>query len=233
VLLAVDDLYVRYGAAEVVHGLSLTVEAGEVVALLGANGAGKTTTLRAVSGLVRPSAGRVLVDGRVVSGAPPHAVVAAGVGHVPEGRRVFARMTVRENLEMGAYARGGARAADLARVTALFPVLAARSEQLAGTLSGGEQQMLAVARALMGRPRLLLLDEPSMGLAPQVVEELFAVLGGLSADGTAVLLVEQDVELALTVAARGVVLQSGRAVLAGSADELRRADAVAAAYLGG
>jgi branched-chain amino acid transport system ATP-binding protein len=236
VLLEVEDLSARYGDVEVLHAVSLSVAAGEVVALLGANGAGKTTTLRAVSGLVRASAGRVRVDGRVLAGTRPHAVVAAGVGHVPEGRRVFARMTARENLEMGAYSRGSAdrdTAADLERVHSLFPVLAERSGQLAGTLSGGEQQMLAVGRALMGRPRLLLLDEPSMGLAPQVVETLFAVIGRVHEDGTAVLLVEQDAVLALTVAARAVVLENGRVVLTGSAADLRGAEGVAAAYLGG
>jgi branched-chain amino acid transport system ATP-binding protein len=177
VLLAVEDLVVRYGDAPVLHGVSLSVGAGEVVALLGANGAGKTTTLRAVSGLVRTVGRAGAARRRVVSGERPPTIVAAGVGHVPEGRRVFARMTVRENLEMGAYAREGPGADDLDRVHELFPVLAERSGQAAGTLSGGEQQMLAVGRALMGRPRLLLLDEPSMGLAPQVVEQLFAVIG--------------------------------------------------------
>ena len=232
VLLEIDDLRVRYGVADVLSGISLTVGAGEVVALLGANGAGKTTSLRAVSGLVRPAAGAVRLDGMPLSGRAPHDVVAAGVGHVPEGRRVFARMTVRENLVMGAYGRGGPRSEDLDRVCTLFPVLAERIDQPAGTLSGGEQQMLAIGRALMGRPRVLLLDEPSLGLAPQVVETVYAVLAGLHAEGTAVLLVEQDVELALSVAARAYVLAAGRVVLSGDAADLRDDPRMEAAYLG-
>jgi branched-chain amino acid transport system ATP-binding protein len=232
VLLQVEGLSVRYGAVPVLHEVGLEVAEGEAVALLGANGAGKTTTLRAVSGLVRPSAGSVRLDGRLLSGRPPHEAVAAGVGHVPEGRRVFARMTVAENLAMGAYARGRPDPADLARVHALFPVLAERAGQDAGTLSGGEQQMLALGRALMGRPRLLLLDEPSLGLAPQVVETVLAAVGSLVADGTAVLLVEQDVGLALGLAGRAHVLATGRVVLSGRAADLRDDPRVAAAYLG-
>ena len=231
-LLRVEGLSARYGAVPVLHEVDLEVAAGEAVALLGANGAGKTTTLRAISGLVRPSAGAVRVDGRLLSGRPPHEAVAAGVGHVPEGRRVFARMTVAENLAMGAYVRGRPDPADLARVHALFPVLAERSGQLAGTLSGGEQQMLALGRALMGRPRLLLLDEPSLGLAPQVVETVLAAVTSLVADGTAVLLVEQDVGLALGDAAGAHVLATGRMVLSGRAADLRDDPRVAAAYLG-
>jgi branched-chain amino acid transport system ATP-binding protein len=233
VLLEVEDLRVRYGQVEVLSGLGVAVGAGEVVALLGANGAGKTTTLRAVSGLVRPAGGDVRLDGRSLVGRAPHEVVAAGVGHVPEGRRVFARMTVRENLAMGAYGRVRPGAADFARVHALFPVLAERAQQLAGTLSGGEQQMLALGRALMGRPRVLLLDEPSLGLAPQMVEVLYAVVAALPQDGTAVLLVEQDVALALSVASRACVLATGRLVLSGAAAELRDDARVEAAYLGG
>jgi branched-chain amino acid transport system ATP-binding protein len=233
VLLEVEDLRVRYGRSEVLSGVSLTVGAGEVVALLGANGAGKTTTLRAVSGLVRPSGGAVRLDGRLLSGRAPHDLVAAGVAHVPEGRRIFARMSVWENLAMGAYRRTGPTAADVDRVHALFPVLAARAEQAAGTLSGGEQQMLAIGRALMARPRVLLLDEPSLGLAPQVVQTVFAAVAALRQDGTAVLLVEQDVALALTVAARAHVLATGRVVLSGEAASLRDDARVEAAYLGG
>ena len=233
VLLEVEDLRVRYGAVEVLSGVGLSVAAGEVVALLGANGAGKTTTLRAVSGLVRPAGGDVRLDGRSLVGREPHQVVAAGVGHVPEGRRVFARMSVRENLAMGAYGRARPGAADVARVHALFPVLAERAEQPAGTLSGGEQQMLALGRALMGRPRVLLLDEPSLGLAPQVVQTVFAVITALREDGTGVLLVEQDVGLALSVAARACVLATGRVVLSGAAADLRGDARVESAYLGG
>ena len=233
VLLEVEDLRVRYGAVEVLTGVSVSVGPGEVVALLGANGAGKTTTLRAVSGLVRPAGGDVRLDGRSLVGRPPHEVVAAGIGHVPEGRRVFARMSVRENLAMGAYGHARPGAAEFARVHALFPVLAERSGQLAGTLSGGEQQMLALGRALMGRPRVLLLDEPSLGLAPQVVQTVFAVISALPSEGTAVLLVEQDVALALSVAARASVLATGRVALSGDAADLRDDARVEAAYLGG
>ncbi len=232
-LLEVEDLRVRYGAVEVLSGVVLSVAAGEVVALLGANGAGKTTTLRAVSGLVRPAGGDIRLDGRSLVGRGPHEVVAAGVGHVPEGRRVFARMSVRENLAMGAYGRARPGDADFARVHALFPVLAERAEQAAGTLSGGEQQMLALGRALMGRPRVLLLDEPSLGLAPQVVQTVFAVIEALQEDGTAVLIVEQDVGLALSVAARACVLATGRVVLSGAAADLRNDARVETAYLGG
>jgi branched-chain amino acid transport system ATP-binding protein len=233
VLLQVEGLSARYGAVPVLHQVDLDVDAGEAVALLGANGAGKTTTLRAVSGLVRPSAGTVRLGGRVLSGRPPHEAVAAGVGHVPEGRRLFARMTVAENLAMGAYARRRPDPADLARVHALFPVLQERAAQLAGTLSGGEQQMVALGRALMGRPRLLLLDEPALGRAPQVVETVLAAVTSLVADGTAVLLVEQDVGLALGVASRAHVLATGRVVLSGRSEDLRDDPRLAAAYLGG
>jgi branched-chain amino acid transport system ATP-binding protein len=200
--LEVAGLRVRHGAFEAVVGIDLAVDSGEVVALLGTNGAGKTTTLRAVSGLVPVASGQVRLDGLRLNRLPPHQVVAAGVAHVPEGRRVFARMTVRENLEVGAYVdRRGAPAARQ-RVEARFPILGERRDQLAGTLSGGEQQQLALGRALMSSPRVLLLDEPSTGLAPQAVEAVLEVVADLARDGVAVLLVEQDVGLALDVAAR-------------------------------
>ena len=231
--LEVDGLRVRYGAQEAVSGISFDVGAGEVVALLGANGAGKTTTLRAVSGLLRPSAGEVRLDGRRLDLLAAHDVVAAGVAHVPEGRRVFARMTVEENLELGGYTdRRGMRSA-LDRVLALLPVLAERRAQLAGTLSGGEQQLLALGRALMSSPRVLLLDEPSTGLAPQAVEAVLAVVAARAAEGTAVLLVEQDAGVALTLAARAYVLETGRVVAAGPSAALREDPAVREAYLGG
>jgi branched-chain amino acid transport system ATP-binding protein len=231
--LELEALRVRHGTQEAVSGIDLDVASGEVVGLLGANGAGKTTTLRAVSGLLRPSGGQIRLDGRRLDRLAPHAVVAAGVAHVPEGRRVFARMSVADNLEMGAYTdRRGGRAA-LQRVLTVLPVLAERREQPAGTLSGGEQQLLALGRALMSSPRVLLLDEPSTGLAPQAVEAVLAVVRDLAADGVAVLLVEQDVEVALGIASRAYVLETGRVVASGPAAQLREDPAVRAAYLGG
>jgi branched-chain amino acid transport system ATP-binding protein len=231
--LEVDGLTVRYGAQEAVSGIGLDVAPGEVVALLGANGAGKTTTLRAVSGLLRPTAGQVRLGDRRLDRLPPHEVVAAGVAHVPEGRRVFARMSVQDNLEMGAYTDPKGLAAALDRVLALLPVLAERREQAAGTLSGGEQQLLALGRALMSSPRVLLLDEPSTGLAPQAVDAVLDVVAGLAGDGVAVLLVEQDAEVALLLASRAYVLETGRVVASGPAARLRDDPAVREAYLGG
>lgn len=214
-------------------GIDLDVGSGEVVALLGANGAGKTSTLRAVSGLLRPAAGSVLLGDRRLDLLPPHEVVAAGVAHVPEGRRVFARMTVRENLELGAYTdRAGAGTA-LRQVLDLLPLLADRQEQTAGTLSGGEQQLLALGRALMSGPQVLLLDEPSTGLAPQAVQAVLDVLAGVAAAGTAVLLVEQDVEAALGLASWAYVLETGRVVTQGPPGQVRADPALAEAYLGG
>lgn len=231
--LEVDRLRVRHGAQEAVSGVDLTVGSGEVVGLLGANGAGKTTTLRAISGLLRPSGGEVRLDGRRLDGLAPHEVVARGVAHVPEGRRVFARMSVQDNLEMGAYTDRRGAAASLERVLQLLPLLADRRAQLAGTLSGGEQQLLALGRALMSSPGVLLLDEPSTGLAPQAVEAVLEVVIGLAAGGTAVLLVEQDAELALGLADRAYVLETGRVVASGPARALRDDPAVRQAYLGG
>jgi branched-chain amino acid transport system ATP-binding protein len=223
-----------YGRIQALRGVSLEVPAGSVVALLGANGAGKTTTLRVISGLLRPTDGAVFFEGRRIDRLPPEVIVRLGVAHVPEGRQVFADLTVGENLILGAYARRDRRnvPADLERVFELFPVLRERRKQLAGTLSGGEQQMLAIGRALMARPRLLLLDEPSLGLAPMVAREIFRTVRRVNAEGTTVLLVEQDASRALQVAQTAYVLQTGQVVLWGPAAELRQNEAVRRSYLG-
>lgn len=233
-MLRLEGISAGYGRIQVLHNVSLEVPAGSIVALLGANGAGKTTTLRVISGLIRPLSGAVYLDDRRVDGLPPEAIVRLGVAHVPEGRQVFAELTVGENLILGAYCRRDRRnvPADLERVFGLFPVLRERRKQLAGTLSGGEQQMLAIGRALMARPRLLLLDEPSLGLAPMVVREIFRTIRQINADGTTVLLVEQDANRALHVAHMAYVLQTGQVVLAGPAAELRRNEAIRKSYLG-
>jgi branched-chain amino acid transport system ATP-binding protein len=217
---------------EALKGITLDVAEGEIVTLLGANGAGKSTTLRSISGLLRPAGGRILFDGKPLTALPPHEVVGIGIGHVPEGRRVFPRMSVLENLEMGAYRQKGTDQEVLDRVFALFPVLAERKGQDGGTLSGGEQQMLAIGRALMGRPRLLLLDEPSMGLAPLFVAKIFDIISAINADGTTVLLVEQNAAQALRLAARGYVLETGSIVMSDAADALLSDDRVRKAYLG-
>jgi branched-chain amino acid transport system ATP-binding protein len=231
--LEVEDLAVFYGKRRAVEGVSLTVGRGEIVTLLGANGSGKSTTLRAVSGLVRAVRGRILLDGRDITGAPADAIVAAGVAHVPEERDVFPEFTVLENLLVGGHtvARGEAeaRVEDAFR---LFPVLRERRRQRAGTLSGGEQQMLAIARALMIRPRLLLLDEPSLGLAPILAREIFRTIERINASGVAVLLVEQNARRALRLAARGYVLETGRVAVAGTSRELGDDPRVRSAYLG-
>jgi branched-chain amino acid transport system ATP-binding protein len=234
-MLVVESLVVRYGAVEALHGIHLEVKQGEIVTLIGANGAGKSTTLRAVSGLLAPTSGRILLEGRSVGGTAAHRLVRLGVCHVPEGRRIFAGLTVRENLEMGAYSvRSRTEAASsLERVLGLFPRLRERLGQDGGTLSGGEQQMLAIGRALMARPRLLLLDEPSLGLAPIRVQEIFREIVRVNReDGTTILLVEQNANLALATAARGYVLETGRVVLADSAAALLANPQVRAAYLG-
>ena len=232
-LLEVADLRVAYGKIEAVKGISFTVRGGEVVALIGSNGAGKTTTLRTLSGLLRPSAGAVLLDGRRIDHLPAHEIVALGVAHAPEGRRLFGRMTVRENLDLGAYRRRDPDVGtDVAMVYELFPILAERREQAAGTLSGGEQQMLAIGRALMSRPRLLVLDEPSMGLSPLVMRTIFTTLAELKERGTTLLLVEQNAQAALALADHGHVLETGRIVLSGTATELLGNDDVRKAYLG-
>ncbi|MCS7236394.1 MAG: ABC transporter ATP-binding protein [Armatimonadetes bacterium] len=231
-MLELDRVTVFYGRVRALQEVSLQVWPGEVVALLGSNGAGKSTALRLVSGLVAPAAGRVRFRERDLVGLGPASIVRLGIAHCPEGRKVFPEMTVRENLEMGAYTRRGSLEADLERVWALFPVLRQRQHQLAGSLSGGEQQMLAIGRALMARPALLLLDEPSMGLAPAVVQEVARAIRSLNASGTTVLLVEQNVHVALRIAHRGYVLENGRVVVSGTAEELSRDDRVRRAYLG-
>jgi branched-chain amino acid transport system ATP-binding protein len=232
-MLRVEDLDVYYGEIRALKGVALEVCRGEIVALLGNNGAGKTTTLRAVSGLLVPRRGRVALEGSSLVGVPPHDVVLKGIAHVPEGRRIFNRLTVRENLAMGAYLRrDDGVAADLGRVYSLFPRLEERATQVAGTLSGGEQQMLAIGRALMARPRLLLLDEPSMGLAPVLVEQIFQTIDDINRQGTTILLVEQNASMALSIAHRGYVLETGAVVLSGTAAELADNADVRRAYLG-
>jgi branched-chain amino acid transport system ATP-binding protein len=236
-LLEVDGLEVTYGKIRAVKGVSFAVDAGTLVTLIGANGAGKTTTLRTLSGLVAPSAGTVMFDGQRLDGVPAHQIVERGIAHVPEGRRVFPRMTVGENLDLGAFSRTGQGAAgeqraDMARIFTLFPVLAERRAQAAGTLSGGEQQMLAIGRALMSRPRLLMLDEPSMGLSPIMMNLIFTTLGELKAQGTTILLVEQNAQAALALADHAYVIETGNVVLEGSAGELAASEQVRKAYLG-
>jgi branched-chain amino acid transport system ATP-binding protein len=232
VLLDVVDLEVRYGAITAIKGISFHVDEGEIVALLGANGAGKTTTQKTVSGMLRPAAGSITLAGQRIDGIPPHELINLGVCHVPEGRHVFPRMTVEENLVMGAFRFRAPDQDLLTRVLDMFPRLKERFTQQAGTLSGGEQQMLAIGRALMGKPRLLLLDEPSMGLAPLIVEQIFDIVRDINADGVSVLLVEQNARQALTLADRGYVLETGELVLAGSGRDLLADDRIRAAYLG-
>jgi len=232
-MLEVSDLQVFYGEIHALKGVSLKVEQGEIVALLGNNGAGKTTTLKTISGLLRPRAGMVLLEGQPVHALPPHEIVARGVGHAPEGRKIFNRLTVLENLEMGAYLRSDRDVPeDVERVFTLFPRLKERRTQVAGTLSGGEQQMLAIGRALMTHPRILLLDEPSMGLAPILVEQIFQTVEDINRQGTTILLVEQNAAIALSVAHRAYVLETGTIALSGSAAELQEHPEVRRAYLG-
>jgi branched-chain amino acid transport system ATP-binding protein len=234
VILQVKDLRVGYGNIEALHGISLDVNQGEIVTLIGANGAGKSTTLRALSGLIRPRSGQVLFQGADITRTPAHKIVAMGMGHVPEGRRIFATMSVRENLELGAYI-GNPQLfqQNLDAAFTRFPRLKERAQQAAGTLSGGEQQMLAMGRAMMLSPKLLLLDEPSMGLAPVLVAEIFKIVVELNQRGTTVLLVEQNAAMALSIAHRAYVLETGRVVLSGPAEQLRTDPAVRDAYLGG
>ena len=233
-LLEVRDLHVHYGAIHALHGISISVEAGQIVTLIGANGAGKSTTLRAISGLLRPSRGSIIFDGKPIVGVPPHQIVRLGLAHAPEGRGIFANLTVAENLDLGAYARHDRAqvAADRERALELFPRLRERLRQMAGTLSGCEQQMLAIARAMLARPRLLLLDEPSLGLAPQVVQTIFRIIREINASGTTILLVEQNAHMALSVAHHGYVLEVGHIKLSDSARNLERNDEVRKAYLG-
>jgi branched-chain amino acid transport system ATP-binding protein len=232
-LLDVDGLHVYYGHIHALKGVSLRVDPGEIVTLIGANGAGKSTTLKTISGLLHPRQGRVALKGEDLSAYPPHQIVAKGIVQVPEGRRIFNRLTVLENLQMGAYARAdGSIREDMDRVFSLFPRLHERRIQVAGTLSGGEQQMLAIGRALMARPGLLLLDEPSMGLAPVLVEQIFDTIQDINRQGTTILLVEQNAAMALAVAGRGYVLETGTVVLEGPARALAENVEVRRAYLG-
>jgi branched-chain amino acid transport system ATP-binding protein len=234
-MLEVNNVHTYYGNIHALKGISLTVDEGEIVTLIGANGAGKSTTLNTICGVLHPAEGTIWLEGEEVQALPAHVVVGKGVAQSPEGRRVFGRLTVQENLEMGAFLRDDASGVeqDMARVFKLFPRLEERRKQLGGTLSGGEQQMLAMGRALMAHPRLLLLDEPSMGLAPLLVEEIFRVIRQLNEEGTTILLVEQNALMALSVASRGYVMETGKIVLAGTAEELRKDPEVQKAYLGG
>jgi branched-chain amino acid transport system ATP-binding protein len=232
-MLRVEDAHTYYGQIHALQGISLVVNKGEVVTLIGANGAGKTTTLKTISGLLHPRAGKVWFEGQDISKVSAHLLVEKGIGHAPEGRRIFSRLTVLENLQMGAFSRPKADIGpDIERVYTLFPRLRERSGQLGGTLSGGEQQMLAIGRALMSEPRMLLLDEPSLGLAPILIAQVFETIKEINAQGTTVLLVEQNALQALSIAHRGYVLQTGNVVLSGTGDELRQNETVRKAYLG-
>lgn len=233
-LLEIRDLRVRYGNIQAVKGVTLEVGEGEIVTLIGGNGAGKSTTLKAVSGLLKPSGGEILFGGERIDGRAPHEIVGIGITQVPEGRRIFPRMTVGENLKMGAHLRRdqGETAEDMESVLAMFPILSQRRNQPGGTLSGGEQQMLAIGRALMSRPKLMLLDEPSMGLAPLLVEQIFETITRINRQGTTLLLVEQNAQMALTVAARGYVMESGSISISDSARALMTNPGVRKAYLG-
>jgi branched-chain amino acid transport system ATP-binding protein len=234
-MLALEDVGVRYGRTSALDGVTLRVRAAELVCLIGANGAGKTTTLKAISGLVRAAAGRIVFDGREIQQLAPQEILRRGIAHCPEGRRVFPYMTVEENLQMGAYVRTDAAAVvrDRERVFAHFPILAERRRQPAGTLSGGEQQMLAIGRSLMARPRLILFDEPSLGLAPTVTETVFQIIAGIQRDGPTMLMVEQNAYMALQLAGRAYVMETGRITLEGPARDLMNNDRVKHAYLGG
>jgi branched-chain amino acid transport system ATP-binding protein len=234
-LLEIENLHTYYGRIQALKGISLEVEEGEIVSLIGANGAGKTTTLRTISGLIRPREGRIVFDGQEINGMPAHRIVENGISHAPEGRQIFSTLTVMENLNMGAYSLGGDTEAieeNRRRVFSLFPRLEERKGQLGGTLSGGEQQMLTIGRALMARPRLLMLDEPSLGLAPMLVKAIFDTIREINARGVTVLLVEQNARAALKIAHRGYVLETGWVVLSGAADELLQDERVRKAYLG-
>ncbi|HYR73292.1 MAG TPA: ABC transporter ATP-binding protein [Candidatus Acidoferrum sp.] len=233
-LLTLRGVDVAYGDLPALRGIDLVIEPGEILSVVGANGAGKTTMLRAISGLLRPRAGEIVLDGARLDRLPCHAVVEQGVVQVPEGRKIFASLTVLENLELGSYTRAARvhRHESLERVLGLFPILAERRRQTAGTMSGGQQQMLAIGRALMARPRLLMLDEPSLGLAPRIVQEIFAIVAEINRAGTTVLLVEQNTRQALALAGRGYVLENGRVVLSGAGRDLLDNEHVQRAYLG-
>lgn len=234
-MLKVNDIDVYYGNIQALKGISLEVNEGEIVTLIGANGAGKSTLLQTISGLLKPKRGSIEYLGSAIDGKAAQAIVKAGISHVPEGRRVFANMTVEENLELGAYLRNDRDGIkkDMAHVYELFPRLLERRKQQSGTLSGGEQQMLAMGRALMAKPKLIIMDEPSMGLAPLMVKNIFNIIEMVNKEGTTVLLVEQNANMALSVAHRAYVLETGKIVLAGTAKELQESDEVKAAYLGG
>jgi len=232
-LLELEDLHTYYGRIQAVKGISITVNRGEIVTLIGANGAGKSTTLRSIQGINRPKRGRIRFEGKDITTASPHAIVKMGIAQSPEGRRLFSRMTVRENLEMGAFQRtDGEIEDDIQHVYSLFPRLEERKSQKAGTLSGGEQQMCSIGRALMARPKLLMLDEPSMGLAPILVDKIFEIVEEINKQGTTILLVEQNALIALGIASRGYVLETGRIALADSAEALAQNEQVRKAYLG-
>ncbi|MBR1729438.1 MAG: ABC transporter ATP-binding protein [Selenomonadaceae bacterium] len=234
-MLDIKDINVYYGAIHAIKGISLTVNEGEIVTLIGANGAGKSTTLRTISGLLKPKTGSIEFLGKNIAGMPAHQIVKEGISQVPEGRRIFAEMTVMENLELGAFTRDDKSEIDedMQMVFKRFPRLDERREQLAGTLSGGEQQMLAMGRALMSRPKLLLLDEPSMGLAPLLIKEIFSIIQDINKTGTTVLLVEQNANMALSIANRAYVLETGRITISGDAQKLAASEDIRKAYLGG
>lgn len=234
-MLKIEDINVYYGNIQALKGVSMEINEGEIVTLIGANGAGKSTLLKTISGLLKPKQGKVLFEGDSIGGKAAQAIVKLGISHVPEGRRVFANMTVAENLELGAYLRKDKVGIhkDMEKVYELFPRLLERIKQQAGTLSGGEQQMLAMGRALMAKPRLLLLDEPSMGLAPLLVKQIFNIIQEISESGTTILLVEQNANLALSIADRAYVVETGRIVLSGNAEELTSSEEIKMAYLGG
>ena len=233
-LLEVQDIQVYYGMIQALKGVSFSVNEGEVIALIGANGAGKTTTLHTVTGLLRAKSGHIIYDGQDITKVPPHKIVTMGMAHVPEGRRVFANMTVLQNLKMGAFTRSDKNEIDatIEKVYKRFPRLKERQNQTAGTLSGGEQQMLAMGRALMSQPKIILMDEPSMGLSPILVEEIFHIIREISAGGTTVLLVEQNAKKALSIADRAYVLETGNIVLSGDAKEMMNNESIKKAYLG-
>ncbi|SHI19755.1 amino acid/amide ABC transporter ATP-binding protein 2, HAAT family (TC 3.A.1.4.-) [Sporobacter termitidis DSM 10068] len=232
-MLTVNDINVYYGPIHAIKGVSFEVRPGEIVALIGANGAGKSTVLKTISGLLRPKTGNIVFDGRDITKLEAHKVVRAGLAHVPEGRRIFLQMTVIENLEMGAFTKSTVSEEDLEDIFTKFPRLKERRKQVAGTLSGGEQQMLAMGRALMSKPKLMMLDEPSMGLAPILVEQVFSIITELNKAGTTILLVEQNAGMALDVAHRAYVLETGNITLSGTGEELAQSDEIRKAYLGG
>lgn len=234
-MLKIDDINVYYGNIRALNGMSLEVNEGEIVTLIGANGAGKSTLLKTISGLLKPKMGKILYNDQSIGGKPVQSIVKMGISHVPEGRRVFANMSIEENLQLGAYLRKDKEGIkqDMNHVYELFPRLLERKKQMAGTLSGGEQQMLAMGRALMARPQLLLLDEPSMGLAPILVKQIFSIIEEINKTGTTILLVEQNANLALSIADRAYVVETGRIVLSGTAEELNASEEIKKAYLGG